>query len=629
MNIPCLALLLCAVASGFPSGAAAKEVNPQNAQDLSQLSIEELAQLSVRSASKTNEPLSAAPAALYVITSDDIQRSNATTLPEALRLAPNLQVEQLNASQYSITARGFNGFDASNKLLVLIDGRSIYSTLHSGVFWDLQAPLIEDIDQVEVISGPGGTLYGPNAVNGVININSRDARDTIGLLARGTAGDAERTAAARYGVSLGELGAVRVYGNYYDREGFGPGPSLDPDDGIRGWQAGFRADLNAGAGQVTLQGDLFDNDTFFAPGEGSTGKNLLARWTTPVSRRATFEIQGYYDVFRRRSQRSEDFLETFDGQAQLNLDAGIHQIVAGFGARTTRDRYTNHASVLRLTPRSQQLWLVNGFAQDRIAIDDQVALTAGLKLEQSSYSGLQLLPNLRASWQPNASHLLWAAVSRAVRTPSRVDREVTGGGIAAPSPEFRSEKLVALETGYRGQAGRSTSFSLNLFFNIYDDLRTMAYANGKSLPYRPANDMAGHSYGAEAWANRQIARWWRLSAGATWLVKDFHVRDRRLDLSDGAWAGHDPDYQLQFRSQMTLPHGFTLDAALRSIDGLEDADVAGYTEADARIGWNASDHLELYVAGDNLLHDRHIESDDVIRTQSIPRTVHAGARIRF
>ncbi len=272
-------LILAPALAGASGIAAAQDAPPPPpSPDLSHLSIEELAQLPVRSASKQEQPLSAAPTALYVITGDDIQRSAATTLPEVLRLAPNLNVQQVNAREYAVSARGFNGFETSNKLLVLIDGRSVYSTLHSGVFWELHQPLLDDIAQIEVISGPGGTLYGPNAVNGVVSIATRDARDTLGGLVRGSYGSDERTIGARYGFALGSDAALRLYGDYYGRDGLpdGVGPNLD--DSVTGYQLGFRSDFGIGQSNATLSGDLFRNELDYLAGDHERGGNLTAHW---------------------------------------------------------------------------------------------------------------------------------------------------------------------------------------------------------------------------------------------------------------------------------------------------------------------------------------------------------------
>lgn len=607
---------------------AAAAPGQDDLQDLSNLSIEELAQLPVRSASKQEEPLSAAPTALYVITADDLHRSNATSLPEALRLAPNLQVQRTNSREYAISARGFNGVETANKMLLLLDGRTGYSTLHSGIFWELHSPLLEDVAQIEVVSGPGGTLFGPNAVNGVINIVHKDATETIGLLARATGGDEERTAAARFGLAIGETAAVRVYANYFDREDLPDGPGADVHDGIRGWQAGFRADAGSDASRFTLSGDIFDNETFLLAGDGNHGHNLLARWRGTAGEDVAFQLQGYYDYFKRRQLLTDDSLETFDFEGQVNLDSGGHAVVAGAGIRTTRDEFINNLNFFAIDPPRKRLWIFNGFVQDRFTLAPGLSVVAGIKLERSSFSGLEVLPNLRLAWQPSDKALLWAAVSRAVRTPSRVDRQLMAGTFLATAPAFQSEKLVAFELGYRGQPGPATAMSVSLFYNRYDEVRSLDSTNG-GFPLRLANDVRGSTYGVEAWGNQQLTNWWRLGAGAALLGKDFENRPGGLDLATFEATGDDPEYQLQLRSQMDLPHGFSLDLGLRAVDGLERTGIPGYAEAEARIGWRVSEQVELYAMGGDLLHDTHLESGDTDRAQRVERSVRLGARLRF
>ncbi|MES2442878.1 MAG: TonB-dependent receptor [Pseudomonadota bacterium] len=617
--------------AALPMAAQAEEEQ----QDLSSLSIEELAQLPVRSASKQEEPLSAAPTSLFVITDADIARANGTSLTEVLRLAPNLHVEKLSATQTTIAARGFAGFETSNKLLVLIDGRSVYSTLHSGVFWDLHSPLLEDLQQIEVISGPGGTLYGPNAVNGVINILSKDAADTQGALVRGTASANERTAGARYGFKIGDSAALRVYANYYDREDTptdtGFGPALD--ESIRGWQAGFRADLGSDASHVTLQGDAFDNETFMIPGEGNHGYNILARWTREIAGNASVQFQGYYDFYQRRSLLTTDRLETADFEGQVNFHSGAHSLVGGLGIRTTRDEFINDLNAFQLDPRRDRLWIANGFVQDRFALSPHVSVVAGIKLEGSSFSGLEVLPNLRFAWQPNDRTLFWTSVSRAVRTPSRIDRNLTEPTFLAKAPDFESENLVAVEAGYRGQPGRNTSLSVSLYFNRYEKLRSVHFI-GFGTPTAPFplqlnNDLEGDELGVEAWGTQQLTPWWRVSAGATLLKRDFGVRQGGTDIGGAASIGRDPSYQVMLRSQVTLPQGLIFDAGLRAVDSLPNPHVDGYVEADARLAYRITDAVELYVAGDNLLHASHVESNDVQRTTLIERNISLGARLRF
>jgi iron complex outermembrane receptor protein len=629
-------LVLGSSAAALPPQAAAAQqpvelASAQAGPDLSALSIEELAQLPVRSASKREEPLSGVPTALFVITGQDIVDSAATSLPEALRLAPNLQVQQVNGHEYAITARGFNSVETSNKLLVLIDGRSVYSTLHSGVFWDLQAPLLEDIRTIEVISGPGGTLYGPNAVNGVISVTSRDARETLGGLVRGTAGDFEQTLGARYGVALGDDAAVRVYANWFDRENLPQamiGPALN--DAFSGWQAGFRADVGAGPDQFTLQGDIFDNEVATTAVDGNEGHNILARWTRETSPTSSFRIQAYYDSFERRYLLVEDRLQTFDLDAQFNAALGAHDLVLGGGMRTTRDEFINNLNPFRLNPQSRRLWVYNAFVQDRIRLTPELSLIAGIKAEETSFTGIELLPNLRVAWQPSDRALFWAAASRAVRTPSRIDRQLEFLPILAPGTGFVSEKLIAFEAGYRGRPTERSTLSLSLFFNLYDDIRTTEFSAGNALPIRLMNGLEGHTYGLEAWSSTQVAPWWRLNLGFSALFKDFREKPGHGDLAQRDSLGHDPDFQLFARSQVDLGDRLQLNAGLRYVDGIDSAPPIGsYIEADARIAYKLTDLVELYAAGSSLLHARHLESNDPDRAQLVRRSLYLGARLRF
>jgi iron complex outermembrane receptor protein len=619
------------VADARAQGGPTLPAQPATQNDLSSLSIEDLAQLNVRSASKRDEPLSSAPTALFVITNGDIVDSAAASLPEALRLAPNLGVQQVNGHEYAITARGFNSVETANKLLVLVDGRSVYSTLHSGVFWDTQTPFLEDIEQIEVISGPGGTLYGPNAVNGVINIVSRDARETIGGLVRGSAGNAEWNVGARYGFALGSEGALRVYGHYFDREDLPRGvfgPVLN--DRFRGWQAGFRADLGGGADQFTLQGDIFDNEVGTLPGDGNQGHNLLGRWTHGFGNADSLSVQLYYDRYERRALLTRDSLQVFDLDVQYVASAGAHDLVVGGGLRTTRDEFINNLNGFQLNPASRRLWVYNAFVQDRIRLSNTLSLIAGVKFEETSFTGIEILPNVRLAWQPGDTTMLWAAVSRAVRTPSRIDRQLEFLPLLAPGDSFVSEKLIAFEAGYRGQPTANTSLSVSLFFNLYDDIRTTEFSPGQQLPIRLMNGIEGHSWGVEAWGSVQLLPWWRLNLGLSTLFKDFRVKTGHLDLAAGDSIGHDPEVQLFARALFDLSDRLRINAGLRFIDGIEtDPPLGSYVEADAALTFRLTTRLDLYASGSNLLHARHRESNDPQRAQLARRSLQLGARIRF
>ena len=621
----------CVLVSTLAS--AAQAADGASEQDLVNLSIEQLAQIEVRSASKTDEPLSSAPAALYVITGDEILSSGVNSLPETLRLAPNLQVQQIDASNYAISARGFNGIESSNKLLVLIDGRSVYAPLASAVYWNLHWPMLEDIQQVEVISGPGGTLFGPNAVNGVINVTTRDARDTLGTTARGTAGAMERSAAVQQGFALGGSGAVRIYGNWHDNDGLPEGPGVDTDDDYRGWQAGFRSDFGDDVDHVTFQGDLFRNDAETLPGDGAKGQNLLARWSHAISPRTSFEIQSYYDYFKRDFLLAEESVETVDTQAQANVSRGSHDIVAGIGLRTTRDRFINNLNAFQLDPPSRRLWTYNLFLQDQVSITPTLELIAGAKVERSSFTGWEVLPNLRLAWQPNDRTLWWAAASRAVRTPSRIDREleaeINGSPFLAQSPDFQSEDLIAVEAGYRGQPSPIITFSINGFVNFYKDLRTTEFVNGV---FQLLNNREGKTYGIEAWGTAQVAPWWRLTLGGATLWKDLHVKEGHFDFIPRNVVGNDPKWQAKLQSQFDIARRLQLTFDGRAVGRIKqiggNPEVPSYLELGGRLAYLLNDQLELYVAGRNLLHSDHLENND-LNAQLAKRSIYGGIRVHF
>lgn len=618
----------CVFVSAF--GSAARAAQGTEAQELANLSIEQLARIEVKSASKTEEPLSSAPTALYVITNRDIVDSGATSLPEALRLAPNLQVQQVDAGQYAISARGFNGLEAGNKVLALIDGRSIYTPLASTIFWNLHSPLLEDIQQIEVISGPGGTLYGPNAVDGVINITTKDAQDTLGGIARFSAGALERTAGFRYGVPVGGSGALRIYADYHDDEDLPAAPGRPRvDDAFRGFQGGFRSDFGGDSDHLTFQGDLFHDDSDTLPGDNVGGGNVLARWSHTLSPAASFQVQAYYDDFRRELLETVDSVQTLDGEAQLNLVSGPHQIVAGGGLRTTRDLFVNDLNFFKLVPDSRRLWVSNLFAQDRFSLTPTVDLIAGVKVERSSFVGWQLLPNLRVAWQPDQSNLLWAAVSRAVRTPSRIDRQLQAPGFLLPSDDFTSEKLIAAEAGYRGQPSRSTSLSVSGFVNFYDDIRTTEFAAGGAPPFQLMNGRKGITYGIEAWATAQLTPAWRLWLGGTTLWKDLHLKPGHIDLAPFNALGSDPKWQLTARSEFDIAPRLQLNLNGRAVGKIDQQPALGsYVEVGGRLAYQLNDKLELYLSATNLLHSKHQESNNQA-AQMPKRSLLLGTRVSF
>ena len=606
----------------------------QSVQDLANLSIEELSQVEVTSVSKRPEPLSQSPAAVYVITSDDIRRSGATTLAEALRLAPNLEIARVDSQSYAISARGFNSVNASNKLLVLIDGRSIYTPFFSSVFWDQQDVILADVDRIEVISGPGGTLWGANAMNGVINVITKRAGDTQGGLADAKLGNFEQQGALRWGGRMGDTGHYRVYA-----QAFGEGQTMvtggdGGNDDWRGKQAGFRADTNAFGGAVTAQGDMYENivDT---PGGRRSGGNVLGRWTRALADGSTVDVQTYYDQQHRSDVAasgggSSDTVDTFDVQAEHNFSIGrTQQVVWGFGQRVWRDEFINTANPFVLVPQSQTLDLTNIFAQDTLALRDDLKLTVGAKAEYSTFSGWAFLPSVRLGWQLTPRDFVWGAISRAVRPPSRLERDLTAPGIVDQSPDFVSEKLTAYEAGWRSQLTSSASVSVSLFYNHYTDLRTTSPAPVTILPVTFGNGLEGHSYGLDAWASYSPYAWWRISPGVSLLRKDFALEPGQFDISgEQTVLGHDPGHQVFLHSYMDLPYNSELYVGLRQIGSLADIGVPSYFEADVRVSWHATSRLELSLAGLNLVHAHHAEAT-APPINEIPRSVYVGARYSF
>jgi iron complex outermembrane receptor protein len=614
---------------GSPAFAQSQQNNTeQPAKKLEDMDIKDLVQLPVTTVSKVAEPTLETPASLYVIRNYEITESAGLTIPELLRAAPQLSVQRINQRQYSIAARGFNGYETSNKILALIDGRTIYTPLHSAVFWDLHQPLVEDIAQIEVVSGPGGTLYGPNAMNGVINVISKSSQDTLGLLARASMGTEDKTAAVRYGFQMGNNATARVYVNYYDVDSFAKKTDFSYNDAEKGFQAGFRADAGTGANLFTLQGDYFRAKTYVIKGDDQSGGNVVARWTHDLAGAGSLQVQAYYDKYQRQSLLVADSLETLDSTVQYTNTFYRHQIVAGVGVRTTKDSFVNNLNGFNLSPLTQRLWDYNGFIQDKFSVTNRIALTVGAKLEKSTFSGVEFLPNVRFAYQMNPNHLFWGAVSKAVRTPSRIDRQLQFLPLLAPSTNFKSEKLTAFEMGYKGQPLTDVAVSVTGFYNLYDDIRTTELTQAGGLPITLENGLKGSTYGVEAFSAIQLTHWWRLKPGVLYLHKNFHVKEWHSDISNEASLGDDPSYEVRVRSEFDVTDNMNFNLALRRVGALKASHVPDYTEADAFLNWRLSPKVELYVSGNNLLHKHHLENSD---DQAVPnyRMVRIGTRIRL
>lgn len=629
--------VLSGVVPSFGAAAVNESAPLAAAGDLRNKSLEDLLNVEVTSVSRTPQRLGEVPSAIQVLTSEDIRRSGATRLPEVLRLASNLQVAQISSSNWAISARGFNNALA-NKLLVQRDGRTLYSPLFAGVFWDSQDVLLEDLERIEVVSGPGATLWGANAVNGVINITSKSAADTQGLLLKAAAGtDWRGLGAIRYGGRLADNVQYRVYGEISDHDGLPLANGFEPENDWRIGQGGFRLDWQAtGRDDLTVQGDSYDGRMDLAATDDSTfrGSNVLARWTHRLGGDGEWRLQAYYDTVGRSSPGAyRDDLDTIDLDFQHRIGPrGRHDLVWGLGYRWIEDDFQNHAFVL--SPAKRSLKQPSAFVQDTVTVvSERLFLTLGAKVGNDDYSGADWQPSVRLSWTPGMRNTYWAAVSRALRTPSRLEQDLwnpTTSPFAVGNAEFDSEKLIAYEAGTRVQSTDTVAVTLATYYNDYDELRSSErLIPTQVLPVMLGNGQQGRSIGAELTVDYRVNADWRLWMGYSHLDLDIQSKSGSVDLTAGAVESRDWDQQVFVRSTLNLPRGFELDAALRYIDAIENQAVPDYTELDLRLGWNLTRSLEMSVVGRNLLHDEHGEFGFVNSRSLIERSVHAQVVMRY
>jgi iron complex outermembrane recepter protein len=619
-------------------GAAtlAQADSASNIGELKQLNVEDLMNVEVTSVARHPEKLIEAASAIQVITQEDIRRSGATSIPEALRLADNLQVAQKNSHDWAISARGFNTALA-NKLLVMIDGRTVYTPLYSGVFWDVQDYVLADIDRIEVISGPGGTLWGANAVNGVINIITKSAKDTQGLYVQAGGGSRpEDLADVRYGGALNPDTQFRFYGKYFERGSEVLANGDSSSDAWRQGRGGFRVDSDASAqDKLTVQGDVYEGHENEQTGGTSdtSGENVLGRWSRRISDTSDFGLQSYVDRTYQSNPAApliinglqfagpgifQDELTTYDVDFQHRLRIGTaNSVVWGLGFRYTHDVVSNAPSIAFLPPTLDRD-LYSLFAQDEIALRPDLSLTVGSKLERNDYTGFEVEPNVRLSWLFNSNQALWSAISRAVRTPSRIDQDFSEAApphfvILEGGSDFKSESVVAYELGYRVQLDQQLSASVSSFFNHYNDIRSTTITPTTLLPFFFANGLEGDTYGLEFTSNYQATETWSLHAGYTLLKEHLHVKPGQTDINDALNETADPQHQFSLRSSLNLPQHTEFDTALRWVDTLHinNGPVVGtvpsYFELDTHLAWHASDRLEFALVGQNLLHNRHPE----------------------
>jgi iron complex outermembrane receptor protein len=649
--------VLAAGLSAEPSVWAQK---PAGADDLTQVGLEDLMNVKVTSVSKREQELFRAAAAVYVITQEDIRKSGASNIPDVLRMAPGVEVAQIDANAWAISVRGFNS-RYSNKVLVLVDGRSVYTPTFSGVYWDhLEVPL-EDIDRIEVIRGPGATVWGANAVNGVINIITRSSKATQGGLIEASAGTKNQAGVLRYGGQLGNSATYRAFGRYSRADN---SVLADGSEGADGWSrihGGFRADWQPSSrDSFTVQGDLFANrgsqnrhrwfmpapyDPPYAENLDSAGGNLLARWNHTLMGGSDTSLSVYYDTYRRVDFGLPEDQKTFNVDFQHHVAVGSrHDIVWGLGGRVLETAVPPGYQVALAPPRrTDQLY--SAFLQDEIRVAPSLWLTLGSKLEHNSYTGFEYEPSARLAWAVSSRQTLWAAASRAIRQPSReevgVDVQLfsypAAPGITVESrlygnPRQRSEELRDYEVGYRAQWSKSVSLDLTGFLSFYRHLTTYEPQQLTMLPAPGGvpgglmiapelydNRARSVNYGSEAAINWNVTRRWRVSPSYSFLHINTRLDSGSNDTSAIPLSGNSPRHMFQIRSWLNLSRRVEWGQTLYWAQAFPNGTIPAHTRLDSRLAWRASESTEFSVVGQDLLRPRIMEFGDtfnIVGTQT-------------
>jgi iron complex outermembrane receptor protein len=638
-------VLLHSAARGDAGTAAADTAS----ESLKQLTLEELSRIEVTSPSKGPEQVFRVPMAIHVISSEDIRRSGVTSIPDALRLAPGVEVAQIDGSKWSVGIRGF-GSRLARSVLVLIDGRSVYTTFFAGTYWEVQDTVLDDIERIEVIRGPGGTIWGPNAVNGVINIITKQTKDTQGLLVTATSGDVvQGNMQIRYGGAIGSNAHYRVY-----VKGFSRGPQYHRDgrdyDDWRSLQSGFRVDWSRGErDRFTFQGDLYKQDTgqrvtvvSYTPpfsriverDADLSGGNFQTRWTRSFSGGGDVQMQAYYDRTSRFEANFGEVRDTADFDFLVRQrPRPRHQFSWGGGARSSRGAATEVTSGLTFVPLTRTDYLLTGFAQDEIAlVKERLSLTVGTKLLRTNFANFQLEPSARLLWTPTKRHSAWAAVTRAVRTPSRAERDFFLSGYintaANGTPffarfnandNFKTERMNGYELGVRHLVRKNLYFDIASFHNRYDDLFSQEIAGPPFLENSPGqphllipaqfrNGLYGATSGYEVTPEWRPTESWQLKGAYSYATMDLHTKPGSQDLGSAPIVERSsPRHQTVIQSALALGKSVDFDLVYRFVSSLPGVSVPKYSTGDARIGWRVRPGLELSLAGRNLMQPSHIE----------------------
>lgn len=633
-----------------PVSAGAPSITPQT--DIANSLDEELGWLQeeavIFSASRREQKVSETSAAVFVINNDDLLRSGVTSIPDALRIVPGLQVAQVNANTWAITARGFNGENA-NKLLVMIDGRTVYHPTFSGTLWRTKDVLLEDVERIEVVRGPGAAMWGANAVNGVINVITKSANNSQGLLVTAGGGTEDKgVGAVRYGGKIADSLHYRTYLKYADRDDLKVLGGGNPQDNWEKFQGGFRVDGElTEQDSLTLQGDLYTGNggslrSITAPmapftslanvGEDFSGGNILSRWRHRFSDTSDLSLQLYFDHTRDKTtysafnESSKAVINTYDVDLQHYFQLGGRQEVTwGLGFRYITDDQ-NNAINFAFAPASRDYLLYSAFIQDQVAlIPDTLKFLFGSKFEHNDFNGFQIQPNARLIYTPDNQQTLWASVSRAVRTPNRLDHDTSllyfsqeAPGVFAAlqgNKDFESEELMAYELGYRIAPAENISIDVAAFYNVYDNLssvearrpfvETIDAAPHLVFPVSYGNNAQGETYGLEMAVQWLPLEWWRLQTNYSYLQIQIHTATGSV--SQDVEEGQSPHHQFNLRSSMDLPHNVQMDTFFRYVDSLPERNIDSYLEMDVRLGWKPVKNIEFSLSGRNLLDSSHAE----------------------
>jgi iron complex outermembrane receptor protein len=667
--LPLTLLLVCPGDIAFAQGPNADTDNP-----VKKLSLEQLGNIEVTTASKEPEQVRKTPAAIFVITHEDIERSGATTIPEALRMAPGVEVARIDGNKWSIGIRGF-GSRLSRSVLVLIDGRTVYTTLFAGTYWEVQDTVMDDIDRIEVIRGPGGTIWGPNAIDGVINVITKDSKDTQGTLVSVGGGNVEQgVVSLRSGGSNGQRLNYRVYGKGFNRsaEFDGKGQNFD---GWRAGQAGFRMDWEKNDHDIfTLQGDMYDEaagesvvaTSYTAPfsqvinGDARlSGGNIMGRWKRQMGNGKDFQLQAYYDRTNRHEPNFGDIRNTFDVDFLERIPLpGRQRLSVGAGARLSDGDELEVVTGLTFDPPDKTDQLFTAFIQDEIElVPHRFSLIAGTKLLHTNFTGVDFEPSVRLLWTPTDKQTIWASFTRAVRTPADVERDFFLSGFQGFGPggipffarfnanrNFVSETLKGYEVGYRRLIHKNLYLDLAGFFNQYDHLFSEEITGvpfledtpppvGDNivapphllLPAQFGNSLMGTTTGGEIAPEWRPASFWRLRGSYSFLVMHIEKAPNSLDIGSGPGIqGSSPQHQVSGQSGFDIAKAFTLDLIYRYVSALPGQGVRAYSSADTTFGWRMNEHIRLSIAGQNLLQPHHAEDGgDPNGLVEIKRSVYA------